>query len=161
MTEKQFWMKADQISESHKSHEEKSVLMVPLLKEAYEQNFKIPILYREGVHGQHHVYMNLDDLHPNTIGNRTLVCYTSKRKADTDIQAILSGAGWGYVPARDLMNNMFNKAIIGSLIFNCYSLDLSVPVQKSQLMAIIPGPYPKPDGFVDVPVSGYPRIRFE
>ena len=27
MTEKQFWMKADQISESHKSHEEKSVLI--------------------------------------------------------------------------------------------------------------------------------------
>ena|GEM_PF-1138815 len=154
MTDKQFWMKADQISDSGKTIEEKGKAMAALLKIAYDENLHLVILTQ----GDHHVYMNLDDDHPNTIGNRSLLCYTSKRRSQEDAYSSVYGFDWGYASARDVLNNFFNKAVIGSLIFNCYSFDKNITVTKDTLEKVIPGPYPVPDGFVDVPVSGYPVI---
>lgn len=154
MTEKQFWMKADQISDSHKTVDEKGEAMALLLKTAYDEKLNMVIV----TDGNHHVFMNLDDDHPNTIGNRSLLCYTSKRKAQNDLAGMQRGFVWGYVSAYDILNNLFNKAIIGSLTFNCYNMDAIISVTKETLMKHIPGPYPKPDGFIDVPVSGYPVI---
>ena len=154
MTDKQFWMKADQIAESKKTIEEKADLLAQLLKTAYDENLKLVILYQ----GDHLVYLNIDDNHPNTIGNRCLLCYTSKRKADADLYARSYGMEWGYVHTQEALNNLFNKAIIGWLTFNCYLKDQVISVSKETLMKYIPGPYPVPDGFVDIPASGYPVI---
>ena len=44
MTDKQFWMKADQISDSRKTIEEKADLLAQLLKNAYDENLKMVIL---------------------------------------------------------------------------------------------------------------------
>ena len=155
MTDQQFWMKADQISDSRKTIEEKSEALAVLLQTASKENLKMVVIFQEG---DHHVYLNLDDEHPNTIGNRTLLCYTSKRKAQSDFRARMYGMKWGYLPVQDVLNNLFNKAVIGSLTFNCYSMDAVISVMKETLMKYIPGPYPVPTGFVDVPVSGYPVI---
>lgn len=154
MTDKQFWMKADQISNSKKRIEEKAELLAQLLKTAYDENLKMVILYE----GDHQIYMNLDDDHPNTIGNRGMLCYTSKRKAEADMRAKAYGFHWGYAFTQDILNNLFNKAIIGNLTFNCYSMDVIISIPKETLMKYIPGPYPLPDGLVDVPASGYPVI---
>ena len=155
MTDKQFWMKADQISESKKTIEEKAEALASLLSIAYAEHLKMVVNYQEG---DHLVYLNLDDEHPNTIGNRSLLCYTSKRKAESDLHAKVYGMKWGYLYTQDVLNNLFNKAVIGSLTFNCYSMDAVISVSKETLMKYIPGPYPIPDGFVDVPVNGYPVI---
>lgn len=160
MTDKQFWMKADQISDSHKPIEEKAELMAALLKTAYDENLNMVILYREQSGGtRHHLYMNLDDEHANTIGNRSLLCYTSKRKADQDLRAKQNGLHWGYSSCQDILNNFFNKAIVGNLIFNCYSMDLIITVSKDTLLQHIPGPHPLPPDFVEAPAAmGYPEI---
>ncbi len=159
MTNKQFWMKADQISESHKPIEDKEEAMAALLKTAYEENLNIIILYEEKEGGtRHHLYMNLDDDHPNTIGNRGMLCYTSKRKAEQDRRAVQYGLRWGSCSTQKILNNFFNKAIVGSLIFNCYSMDLITTVEKETLLKHIPGPHPLPPDFVDVPAKGYPVI---
>ncbi len=157
MTDKQFWMKADQISESRKTIEERADLLARLLKNAYDENLKLVVLYQ----GDHLMYMNIDDDHPNTIGNRCILCYTSKRKADADLQARAYGLDWGYVCVQEALNSFFNKAVMGFLTFNCYSKDQVVSVSKETLLKYIPGPHPVPDGFVDVPASGYPVIPEE
>ena len=154
MTDKQFWMKSDQIADSKKTIEEKAEAMAGLLKTAYDDNLKMVILNQ----GDHHVYMNLDDDHPNTIGNRGLLCYTSKRKSQEDIYSPVYGLDWGYASVRDILNNFFNKAAIGHLIFNCYSIDKTIAVSKETLEKYITGPHPIPEGFVDIPVSGFPVI---
>lgn len=154
MTDKQFWMKADQISESKKTVEEKADLLARLLKTAYDENLKMVILLLD----DRHFFMNLDDDHPNTIGNRCLFCYTSKQKAESDIRAMAYGIDWGYVYTQEVLNNLFNKAIIGHLGFNCFREDWVVIVSKETLMKYISGPYPLPEGFVDAPASGYPVI---
>lgn len=154
MTDKQFWMKADQISDSKKTFDEKAEAIASLLKTAYDENLKIIILYRD----TYQLYLNLDDDHPDTIGNRGMLCYTSKRKAQEDFRSISYGLTWGYSPVRDVLNNLFNKAAIGSLIFNCYDIHKIVAVPKHILEKYIPGPHPLPEGFVDAPVSGYPMI---
>ena len=59
MTDKQFWMKADQIADCKKTIEEKAELLAQLLKTAYDENLKLVILYQ----GDHLMYMNIDDDH--------------------------------------------------------------------------------------------------
>lgn len=121
MTNKQFWMKANQIAASRKTQEEKAEEMAALLKTAYDEDLRMVILFIEKDNGQHHAYLNLDEKHPNTIGNRGLQCYTSRRRADEDFISKVRGWEWGYTSTRNVINNLFNKVIIGSLIFNCYS----------------------------------------
>ena len=65
---------------------------------------------------------------------------------------------WGYASVRDVLNNLFNKAVIGCLIFNCYSRVMTVVVTKEILWKYFPGPYPRPAGFVDVVAEGYPEF---
>ncbi len=154
MTDKQFWMKADQISDSGKTAEEKAEAMAALLKTAYDSDLKMVILTR----GNYQVYLNLDENHPNTIGNRGFLCYTSKRKSQEDAFAPFHDLDWGYAPVRDVLNNLFCKAAAGHLIFNCYAIEKTIAVSKETLEKYIPGPHPAPEGFVDVPVSGYPMI---
>ncbi len=158
MTNKQFWMKADQISESHNPIEEKAEAMAALLKTAYDENLDMIILYDEEGGTRHHLCMNLDDDHPNTIGNRAMLCYTSRRKAEQDRRSVQNGLHRGYSSVQEILNNFFNKAIAGSLLFNCYSMDLITAVNKDTLLKHIPGPHPLPPDFVDVPVKGYPVI---
>ena len=152
MTERQFWMKADQIAESRQPDEEKEEKMAELLKTAYDENLNLMIM----TDGEHHSYINLDNLHPNTIGNRGMLCYTSRRKAQAD--PFLIRFTFGRAGTRDILNNLFNKAVIGRLIFNDYLPTECVVVSKQKLMDHIPGPYPRPENFVDVPVHGYPVI---
>ena len=152
MTDKQFWMKADQIAESRKSNEEKVRQLAALLKTAYDENLKIVIANQE----DRQVYLNLDEEHPDSIGNRCMLCYTSKRKAQEDLYITSRRMEWGYAYTRDILNNFFHKAVSGQLIFNCHEEEWIIVIPKEILMEYIPGPYPIPDGFVDVPVNGYP-----
>ena len=154
MTDRQFWTKADQITESKKTIEEKADLLAQLLQVAYRENLRLPVPHL----GDHLVYMNLDENHANTIGNRCVLCYSSKRKAEADLYARSYGMDWAYVHVQEALNSIFNKAATGYLVFNCYLRDQVVAISKETLMKYIPGPYPVSDGFVDVPVSGYPVI---
>ena len=52
MTDKQFWMKADQIADCKKTIEEKAELLAQLLKTAYDENLKLIVLYQ----GDHLMY---------------------------------------------------------------------------------------------------------
>ena len=62
----------------------------------------------------------------------------------------------GYALPRPFLNNVFNKRIIGGLVFNPEPKNCIV-VPKRMLEAAIPGYHPKPEGFVDVEVEGYPK----
>ena len=155
MTDKQFWMRADQIAESKSNAEEKTRQMTLLLKSAYVENIKLVIANQ----GDHQVYFNLDDEHPDTIGNRCMLCYTSKRKAVADPHVVSREMEWGYAFAQDVLNNFFNKVVAGYLVFNCYNEEWTVVIPKDILIQYIPGPHPVPDNFVDVHASGYPILR--
>ena len=149
MTNRQFWMKADQIAESKNVSLVKADMMARLLKEAYDENLNIVI----GLGGPNaQAYRSIDPIHPNTIGNRAMFCYTSKR--------MVSKNEWGYSSVRDILNNLFNKEVIGFLLFNPEHEQYSILVPKEALEEYNPGPHPKPPGFVDVPVSGRPQIPF-
>ena len=160
MTKKQFWMKADQIADSKKTMDEKAEQMASLLRSAYDENLPVVILYEEGADGkQRQVYMNFDDEHPNTIGNRVMMFYSSLRKAESDLRAKAMNKLWGEASAKDTLNNIMLKDAVGFIIFNCHTQNSCVIVSKAVLKQYIPGPYGIPEGFTDVPVSGYPEIK--
>ena len=160
MTKKQFWMKADQIADSKKTMDEKAEQMASLLKSAYDENLPAVILYEEGADGkQSQVYMNLDDEHPNTIGNRVMMFYSSPHKAESDLRAKAMNKLWGEASAKDTLNNIMLKDAVGFIIFNCHTQNNCVMVSKTVLKQYIPEPYDIPEGFTDVPVSGYPEIK--
>ena len=66
---------------------------------------------------------------------------------------------WGEAFAKDTLNNIMLKEAIGFMIFNCHTQSSCVMVSKAVLKQYIPGPYDIPEGFTDVPVSGYPEIK--
>ena len=65
------------IADCRKTIEEKAELLAQLLKTAYDENLKLVILYQ----GDHHMYLNLDDDHPNTIGKKSGEVAPSRRNA--------------------------------------------------------------------------------
>lgn len=52
MTNKQFWMKADQIAASRKTQEEKADEMAALLRIAYDEDLRMIILFIEKDNGR-------------------------------------------------------------------------------------------------------------
>ena len=153
MTPNQLYEKMDQVaSATHYSPTERSEALAALLRTAYDENIPFPVLTTDS--GTHPAYFVLDDENPLTIGNRFLICFTSMRKATTrgfgpDVQK-------AYALPRPFLNNVFNKRIIGGLVFNPEPKNCII-VPKKTLEAAIPGYHPKPEGFVEVAVSGYPR----
>ena len=147
MTEKQLWMKADQIAESHAVAAIKSQRMALLLKQAYENNLPLVIMCQYDEDGlAYQAYFNLDEEHPFLDGNRQMIFYTSKRAGKRETKTVT-------VPAQDVLNNIFNKKIIGGLVFNPFDPRRMVAVEKSALEQLIPGEKPLPPDFVDVEYS--------
>ena len=143
MTEKQFWMKMDQISESKKmTSSDKSMAMMKLLADCYDKGLNIMIgclEYQDGT--VHQEYMNSPDVLPPYKDKRMLICYTSPQYAKYDPNGCASASLF------DVMNNMFNKQSIGGLVFNrfCDNPDLkTVIVLKLGLEMLLPGPKPLP-----------------
>lgn len=164
MTKKQFWMKMDQICETKRlSSSEKEERMAQVLKTAYDENLNILGVFNEfedGKAGQ--LYVNLDEENPLTVGNRFMLCYTCKNKAihDTHVQMYPDTAGIMEVSTRDMLNNVFNKRVIGGLLFNRYLDKQAVIVKKEVLEKYIQGEKPLPPNFVDTPMPyplEYPR----
>lgn len=58
------------------------------------------------------------------------------------------------LPTRDMLNSIFNKRVIGGLIFNCY-LSNAIILHKTVLEGYIKGEKPLPPNFVDTPMP-YP-----
>ena len=157
MTNPQFHSLADQVANSKASLEDKTIRLAGLLKKAYEQDLELPILYSGTPDQARHAYMLLDDAHPRAIGNRGLLCYTSKKFADNDFfYGHKDNLRWGYVSIQFVLNNLFNKAAIGVLLFNAHDLSHAIAVPKEILEQMMPGEHPLPMGFKDIPTEGWP-----
>ncbi len=144
MTEKQLWMKADQIADSHNSDAIKCRRMALLLMQAYEENLPLVIMCKYDDSGlAYHAYFNLNEDHPLLDGNRQMIFFTSKRSGKNSPNIVT-------VPARDVLSNIFNKRVIGGLVFNPFDPTRLVAVEKAALEQLIPGEKPLPPDFVDV-----------
>lgn len=155
MTTKQFWMKMDQVSNTKKlSLPQKEERIAELLKTAYEEDLEILTIC--ALMDSDHVrqlYFSKDELHPSAEGNRYMLCYTGKNRAiyDTDVPLYPEDARIYHISVRDMLNNLFNKRVIGGLVFNRYLDDQSIIVRKSVLERIMPGEKPLPPNFKDAP----------
>ena len=85
-----------------------------------------------------------------------MLCYTGHNRAIHDTHAPLypKTALILELPTRDMLNNIFNKQVIGGLIFNRY-LSNAIILHKTVLEGYIKGEKPLPPNFVDTPMP-YP-----
>lgn len=134
MTDKELWRQMDVLATETPSLEREMRFML-LLKTAYDKDLKLLMAcgYNSAMPGiAHQGYMDVD-------GKRMLVCYTSKQRARTATYNMT----WDIAKARDIMNNMFNKQIIG-ITFNPNDEKMII-VLKELLLQIMPGEKPKPE----------------
>jgi len=158
MTTKQYWAKMDQIFDSKSlSPVQKIDEFAKVLKTGYDENLDILCVCNETKEGQaHQMYVNLDGDKPLSVGNRYMLCYTGHSRAIHDTHAPLypKTALILEVPTRDMLNNVFNKRVIGGLIFNRY-LSNAIILHKTVLEGCIKGEKPLPPNYVDTPMP-YP-----
>ena len=148
MTNKQFWMKMDQLSDTKKLElSEKAILLTNLLVLAYNDDLDLYISATVMPDGQYHQrFQCAIPGNPNATGSRFLICYTSPRTGKEDPSSYL---GCYSTKLRAVLGNLVNKDSIGGLAFNQY--------RKSEGCIIIPkfmiderlGKIPPPEGFVD------------
>ena len=163
MTAKQYWAKMDQIFDSKSlSPVQKIDEFAKVLKTGYDENLDILCVCNETKEGQaHQMYVNLDEDKPLSVGNRYMLCYTGHSRAIHDTHAPLypRTALILELPTRDMLNNVFNKRVIGGLIFNRY-LSNAIILHKAVLEGYIKGEKPLPPNYVDTPMPyplQYPR----
>ena len=158
MTTEQYWAKMDQIFDSKSlSSVQKKDELAKVLKTGYDENLDILCVCNETEEGQaHQIYVNLDEDNPLSVGNRYMLCYTGHNRAIHDTHAPLypKTALILELPTRDMLNNIFNKRVIGGLIFNRY-LSNAIILHKTVLEGYIKGERPLPPNFVDTPMP-YP-----
>ena len=115
MTEKQFWMKLDQLAGQRMKIPE----FIQVLRQGYEEDLGIPIAcHHEGLDRVSQMYQTVDKEHPNRDGNRYMICYTSRELADSDPMA---SEHWEKVPVRAVIDNALAKPVIGGFVFNLQS----------------------------------------
>lgn len=85
----QYWAKMDRVFDSKSlSSVQKSEELAKVLKIGYEQNLDILCVCNETEEGQaHQMYVNLDEGHPLSVGNRYMLCYTGHSRAIHDTHA--------------------------------------------------------------------------
>ena len=158
MTTEQYWAKMDQIFDSKSlSSVQKKDELAKVLKTGYDENLDILCVCNETEEGQaHQIYVNVDEANPLSVGNRYMLCYTGHNRAIHDTHAPLypKTALILELPTRDMLNNIFNKRVIGGLIFNRY-LSNAIILHKTVLEGYIKGEKPLPPNFVDTPMP-YP-----
>ena len=134
MTTKQFWEKIDKLASQPCSVARDMEFMV-MLKQAYEENLGVIIgcFSKPGYPDMvFQSYMEVD-------GMRFMMCYTSKMHANNEWR----GGKWEQVQLRDIMNNMFNKSVIGGLVFNPENENMVI-VPKELCQEFMPGEKPLP-----------------
>ena len=158
MTNTRFWKELDQVFDSKVlTSTKQEAKMAEVLKKGYDENLNILGVFMEQEPDQvHQMYVNLDEENPLTVGNRFMLCYTSDNRAIYDTHAPLypPNAMIYELPVREMLNNVFNKRVIGGLVFNRY-LNGGIIVRKTVLERYIKGDKPLPENFVDVPMP-YP-----
>ena len=158
MNTNQYWAKMDRVFDSKSlSSVQKSEELAKVLKTGYEQNLDILCVCNETEEGQaHQMYVNLDEGNPLSVGNRYMLCYTGHSRAIHDTHAPMypKAALILEISTRDMLNNLFNKRVIGGLIFNRY-LSNAIIIHKPVLERYIKGDKPLPPTFLDTPMP-YP-----
>ena len=112
MTEKQFWMRLDQLS----SRKEGWMLkLTMLLRQAYEEDLDILIgCHHDTAEDIRQLYITMGD-DTERKGARYLLCYTSKDAARSD-PALTEP--FEKIALRRVVDNALGKASIGGLVFN-------------------------------------------
>ena len=117
MTEKQFWMKLDQLAQ----RKEKTHILSEagrLVQEAYENNFRViaGVMHdKKKPTTCYQLYLATTERKPEPEDNRYLICYTSREQAEKDP---LLPEGYELLPIRSVIDNVWNKKTIAGLIFN-------------------------------------------
>lgn len=127
MTEKQFWMKMDQLA----GKSDNVGPFIELLRQAYDDNLLLPC----GVHHQspnqlQQLYINIDEQTPNRDGSRYMLCYTNAQRASGNSAL---PEHWEKLPVRFVINNALNKPVIGGLVFNHHDTRKFMVVPKQFL----------------------------
>lgn len=117
MTDKQFWMKLDQLSmKKDKAHVVFEAARI--IQQAYDEDLGIIIGCVRDKDDPSEVRQLYSAFHAANVddkGVRHLLCYTSRKMAESDKSL---PEPWEKVKLRDIIDNMLNKPSIGGLLFN-------------------------------------------
>jgi len=117
MTEKQFWMKLDQIAQK-RDKEDVFIEVRKILTQAYDENLCViagVVRNREDPTMCHQLYFGMTEEKPEPDGNRYMLCYTSKKMAAQDHTL---PEPYGLLTVRSVIDNMHLRPAIGGLVFN-------------------------------------------
>ena len=115
MTEKQFWMKLDQIT--HRKDADQAMKMAgEVILQAYDEGLDFLVACVRNAEDPglvQQLCLLKDPDHPNRKGGRFLICYTDKRAL-----ARARPSDWDKISVRGVVDNMLSNPAIGGLIFN-------------------------------------------
>ena len=129
MTEKQFWMKLDQLS-GKRNQEGLYIEARNILKQAYADDLRViggVVRNREDPSICRQLYFGMTEEKPEPDGNRYMLCYTSRHMAERD-PALPEPCE--LLPVRFVIDNMRLKPAIGGLVFNRSDPDRALFVPK-------------------------------
>ena len=129
MTEKQFWMKLDQLSMS-KDKATASMKAGAIIRQAYDEDHGIIIgciRDSDDPSAVRQLFASSPDVNVDDEGVRRMLCYTSKKMADSDRSL---PEPWANARLRDIVDNVLNKPSIGGLLFNHHVKDRILFVPK-------------------------------
>ena len=129
MNKREFWKKMDAAIDNPNLMMA-TMEMAVLLKQAYLENLSIlaQVFYsaeRPGIGFQAYIGRQTE---------RFLICYTSEEQAKKEMR----GGDWNELNVKDVINNLFQKAVIVGLVFNCADEDRMFIVPKKLLREMIP-----------------------
>lgn len=130
MTEKQFWMKLDQLAQ----RKEKTHILSDagkLLREAYENDLRVIAGVMHDKQEPAHcfqLYVAATEKKPEPEDNRYLLCYTSRKQAEKDP---LLPEGYELLPIRAVIDNAQKKKTIAGLLFNRADPNASFSIPKA------------------------------
>ena len=137
MTEKQFWMKMEQLTQKRRKTGVMGEAAITL-REAYQENLRVIAAVRHNPEDPsvcYQLYVGMKEEKPEPANNRFLICYSSWDRAKKDP---LLPEGCELLSVRDVIDNMNNKPVIGGLVFNRNDGDDSIIIPKA-LFSDTPG----------------------
>ena len=117
MTERQFWMKLDQIAQK-RDKEGVFIEARKVLKQAYEDDLRVVcavVRNREDPTLCRQLYIGMTEEKPEPNGNRYMLCDTNRRMAEQDYAL---PEPYELLPVCFVIDNMRLKPAIGGLVFN-------------------------------------------
>lgn len=125
MTDKQFWMKLDQLTQK-KDKSDVNRQAGDIIRQAYEEDLKIIIgCVGDGEGNVQQLYVKNAGADEEAPRSRWVMCYTGPKMADGNGEY-----GWSKVRVRDVVDNAQDRPVIAGFVFNRHDEGRRMSVPK-------------------------------